>query len=183
MLYKHSLAVDGANERRCLISILEVRTIITCELLYYTRSIERLGIYCHKIFHSVTTVDVKHLTIRAYTVGGIDITTELCVIVQSPVVPIVTPEVIEVMKIGSLYMYYLSEELLLSHVKGGHLKEIIDTVLQHHAMLTSALRSIDELPDLFEIHSGRHLYGYMLAVLHCIESDGHMMNPVGSDIN
>ena len=50
-------------------------------------------------------------------------------------------------------------------------------------MLTRALRCIYELPDLVQRSGRRHLDGCMLAMLHGIDGDRCMVNPVGSDID
>ena len=80
-------------------------------------------------------------------------------------------------------MEHLAEESLLCHVQCGQLEEVVDAVLEHHAVQTGALCRVDELPYLVHVHGGRHLDGHMLAVLHGIEGDGHVVHPVGGNVD
>ena len=80
-------------------------------------------------------------------------------------------------------MEHLTEESLLCHVQCGELEEVVNAVLEHHTMLAGALRGVDELPYLLHVCGSGHLNSHMLAVLHCIEGQGHVMYPVGGDVD
>ena len=77
----------------------------------------------------------------------------------------------------------LPEKPLLGHVESGELEEIIYAVLELHAVLACALRSVDKIPYLLHVHGCRHLYGHMLAMFHGIRGHHHMGLPVGGDIH
>ena len=84
-------------------------------------------------------MNIDNLAVRAETVGRIDITAMLLVEVKPPVVIICIPERLEIVDIGTLGVENLAEKTLLGHIEASELKEVIDAVLKHHAMLPGAL--------------------------------------------
>ena len=116
MLNEHRLTIDGADERRRLVAVLEIGTVLARQLLHHAGAIDGLGVDSHEIGHAVAPVDVQHLAVGTDAVGGVDVAAMLGIIVQSPVLPVGRPEVVEVVQIGALHMEHLAEESLLSHV-------------------------------------------------------------------
>lgn len=98
--------------------------------------------------------------------SGIYVATMLLIEVKTPVVPIFTPELFQIVDIAPLGMKNLTEQSLLRHVESVKLKEIIHAVLQHHAMLARFLGSVYESPDLIERSCGGHLDSHVFAILH-----------------
>ena len=125
---------------------------------------------------------VQSLAAGAEAVRGIYIAAVLLVEVQTPVVVIRIPEIRQIVYICTLGMDDLAEETLLGHIEARELEEVIDAVLEHHAVAARTLRGVDQLPALGHAHGGGNLHGYVLAVLHGIYCDGHMVHPVGRNI-
>ena len=183
MLNEHRLALHGVYERGCLVAVLEVRAVLTRQFLHHPRAVVGLGVHCHQILHAVAAMNVQHLAVGAYAVRRIDVATVLGVVVQPPVVPVGRPEVVEVVQVGPLHVQHLAEESLLRHVQRSQFEEVVDAVLEHHAMLAGALAGVDELPYLVHIEGCGHLDGHVLAVLHRVDRQRHMVYPVGGDVD
>ena len=114
---------------------------------------------------------------------SIDVTTEILIGLQTPVALIVLPEGLEVVDVRTLGAQDLTEESLLSHIEGRELEEVVDTVLQHHAVTLSTLCGIDDIPSLLEGHHRGHFAGYVLTLVHRIDHHLGVVLPVGSDID
>ena len=87
------------------------------------------------------------------------------------------------MNIGAFGVEYLAEQPVLSHVERRQLEEVVDTVLEHHAVALCLLGSVDQLPALVERHGGWDFDGDMLAVLHGINRHRDVQLPRGADVN
>ena len=61
------------------------------------------------------------------------------VILQPPAFPILIPVRIQAVMISSLNVDDFTKDACLSHRQGGHLKEIVHAVFQHHTMPASLL--------------------------------------------
>ncbi len=183
MLDLHGLALLGADHGDGVIAVAEVGCLTAGELLYNLRAHHRLGVDRDEVVHLVAAVDVKQLAGGADAVRGVDIATVVLVVVETPVVPVAIPEVGQLVDVGTLGMKHLAEEALLCHVERGELEEVVDAVLQLHAVFARALGGIDEAPDLLHGHGGGHLDGYMLALLHGVNAHVGMGLPVGNDVD
>ena len=86
------------------------------------------------------------------------------------------------MYVGALSADNLAEYSLLSHVQGGHFKPVVAAVLQNHAVQAVLLAKVDEFPALVEVHSRRHFYCHVLAVLEGALSYREVVIPVGADV-
>ena len=84
-------------------------------------------------------MDIEDLTVRSETVSGINVSAMLLVEVKSPIVMIIIPERLKIVDVRALSMENLPEEALLCHIQAGEFKEVIHTVLKHHAMLPGTL--------------------------------------------
>ena len=114
----------------------------------------------------------------------------LHIIVESPsqfvvlvFLPAEIPNLLKAMAISAGYVQDFSEQALLSHAERVHLKPVVHTVLQKHAVLSRALACVYQVPDIFHIQSTRNLDCGVLAMVHGAESSGHMMKPVGSNVD
>ena len=87
------------------------------------------------------------------------------------------------MIVGTLGVDNLAEHTGLRHCKGGKFEEVVAAVLQNYAVLASALGSVDQVPAGLKGFGGRNLDSYVFAVLHSVQGDGHVMEPVGADID
>ena len=182
VLYQNGVSLFGSYHRHSLISVLEFLGIVPA-LLPQLLAYDRTGFHRGKSLHTVAAVNIHHLADGTEAVCRIKISLVLRIEVEAPGVPVLVPELVETVMIGPLGMDDLAEKPLLSHVQGRELEEIIDAVLQHHAMQTLAFRHIDEGPDFVEGRGRRYLYRHVLAMLHCIESHGRMSLPVRSDVH
>ena len=87
------------------------------------------------------------------------------------------------MDVSTLSAEDITEEALLSHVERGELEEVIDAVLEHHAVTLRALSRVDDIPSFLE---GRHSWYFtsdVLALLHGIDHHRSVTCPVGSDVD
>ena len=108
----------------------------------------------------------------------------MCLVVfHAPIVVIFGPIGFEAMQVSALDVHQFSEDTVLRHVERRHLEEVIDAVLEHHAVELCALGSIDHIPDFLHCQGRRHLASDVLAMLHGIKHHRGMVNPVGADIN
>ena len=128
-------------------------------------------------------VDVEHLAHGADTVGRIHISADFLVVVEPPVVPILVPERIEVVAVSAFHMDNFAEEPALGHLERRHLKEVVDAVLQHHAVFAGLFGLVDQAPDLVHVEGCGHLDGHMLAAFHGIHGNRIMVEPVGADVH
>ena len=149
-----------------------------------------LGIHGDEGGHAVAAVDVERLGNGAETVGGIDVAAVFHVVAQAPaelvvltVLPIVGPEVVEVVDVGALGAYDFAENAVLGHVERVHLEPVVAAVFENHAVLAGFLAQVDEFPALLEVHGRRHLDGRVLAVFKGTLGHGEMVVPVGGHVN
>ena len=128
-------------------------------------------------------MDAQYLADRTNAMCGIHVAPVLLVVIQPPVVPIFIPEGIQVMAVGPFDVDDLTEKTAPGHFERSHLEKVIDTVLEHHAMLSRLLGLVDQAPDFIHVQGGGHFYGYVLATLHRIHCDGIVVKPVRTDIH
>ena len=183
------LAVLSRNQRGGVVAVAE-RLILTRAILHQLAANERLRVHGHERLHAVAAVDVEHLSDGAEAVSGIDVATELLVIVQAPaqlvlvvLLPVVVPELRQFVAIGTLCVDDLTEETLLCHVERVQLEEVVAAVLQNHAVQALLLGEVDELPDFVHVHGRRHLDGHVLTVLQCLLGHQEVVYPVGGDVD
>ena len=120
----------------------------------------RLCIHSNERHHTIATVNVECLSHGTKAMGCIDITSVIFVVTHTPselvilvFLPIVRPEVIQIMDICTLRTENLAEDALLSHVQGVHLKPVIAAVFKNHAVLARFFAQVDKIPALLQIHS------------------------------
>ena len=128
-------------------------------------------------------MDVKQLAGRSHTVGRINIASELIIVIQAPIAPIVRPELFQVVDISAFDVKNFTEQTLLCHIQRGQLEKVVHTVLQLYTVFTGLFCRIDQCPDFIKRHGSRHFDSYMFAVLHRIDTHFGMMFPVCYDIN
>ena len=87
------------------------------------------------------------------------------------------------MDVGTLGAEDITEEALLSHVECGELEEVIDAVLEHHAVTLRALSRVDDVPSFLEGRHSRYFTSDVLALLHGIDHHRSVTCPVGSDVD
>ena len=141
------------------------------------QAVHRLGVHRHEVGHAVAAVDVEQLAGGAQAVRGIDVAAVLLVEIQAPVALVVVPELVQIVNVGALDMEDLAEEPVLGHVERRELEEVIDAVLEHHAVALVLLGGVHQLPALVERLGRRHLHGNMLAVLHGIDGHRNVLEP------
>ena len=86
------------------------------------------------------------------------------------------------MNISSLCPDNFTEDSLLRHVQRIHLKPVVTTILQNHAMLAHLLAQVYQLPAFFQVHSRRHFDSHVLPVLQRTLRNGEMVQPIGCNI-
>ena len=128
-------------------------------------------------------MDVEQLAGGAQAVRGIDVTAVFLVEIEAPVALIVVPELIEIVDVGTLDVEDLAEKPVLRHVERRQLEEIVDTVLEHHAVALRLLGGVHQLPALVERLRGGNLDGDVLAVLHGIDRHRNMLEPRRGDVD
>ena len=183
MLKEDGLSSLCSDERGGLVTIGKVEVDLPRLLIDLMRPVGSLCVDGHEVVEPVAAMDVQQLTVRSEAMRRIDITAVVAVEVEPPVVPVLCPEVFKVMKIGAFHMKHLTEQSALRHLQTSHLEKVIDAVLKHHTVLARPLGSIDERPDVLHRCGRRDFDGNMLPVFHCKEGDGHMMHPVGANID
>ena len=125
--------------------------------------------------------------------SGIDVTTVVTVVLHAPselrliricgVLPVVIPEVVEVVDVGTFTTEHLTEDAVLRHVQGVELVPVIAAVLKNHAVLAGLLAEFNELPALCQVHGRGHLDGGVLAIFQRALGHGEVVIPVGGDID
>ena len=128
-------------------------------------------------------MDIEYPASWAKAVCRVYVTAILLIELQAPVAFVVLPEGLEVVDVGTLGAEDITEEALLSHVECGELEEVIDAVLEHHAVTLRALSRVDDVPSFLE---GRHSWYFtsdVLALLHGIDHHRSVTCPVGSDVD
>lgn len=144
MVYLYHLAVGSAHEGD---GVVAVGAFVEAHLLLYEfEAVDRLGVEGHEGLESVAAVDVHGLAYGTEAVGGIDVTAVVLVEVEAPVALVLVPVRLEVVDVAAGSVKHLAEETLLGHVEGGHLEEVVDAVLEHHAVPLGTLGRVDQLP-------------------------------------
>ena len=87
------------------------------------------------------------------------------------------------MDISTLTVNYFTEQTFLYHVHCQDLKEIVTAIFQLHAMFLCSLRSLYQLPAIFQCSSCRNFHCHMLSAFHGIDSDRCMPFPGSGYIN
>ena len=165
----NNLAVLGADKCCGLVTILEVVELLAVCRLVNIGTHNSLCVHRHQGLEAVATVNVQHQAQRAKSVSRVGITSELAEVVYTPGAVGAAHRVVEVVDIATLGVQNFTEDTLLSHIQRCKLEEVVDAVLEHHAVFASALRGIDELPQLLQGEGCGHLYNHVLAALHCVE--------------
>ena len=183
--------VLGTHQGGGVVTIAELGAGFAGLLLHVFLTVERAGIHSNEGLEAVTTVNVHHLSNRAEAVGGIHVATVLLVVLHAPaellgvvsgVYPVLIPEGVQVVDVGTLGVDNLTKDTLLSHVEGVELKPVVAAVLQNHAVLAVFLGEVDELPALLQVHGTGHLNGGVLAVLQSALGHGEVVVPVCSNV-
>ena len=109
MLYVYGFAVGCTYHGHGVVAVGKRFWCFACAFLYVRGTVDRFGVHRYEGGHAVATVDVEQLASRAYAVGGIDVATVLAVVVHAPVVPIVWPELLEVVYIAAFGVEHFAE--------------------------------------------------------------------------
>ena len=117
VLYQHCFAVLRTDEGCGLVSVLEVFYFFSGRLFNVCRTVHSFGVHSYESFHTVATVNIEYLASRAHTMSCIYITTMFLIVVHTPVVPVIRPEVFQIVYISTFYVKYLTEYTLLCHIE------------------------------------------------------------------
>ena len=79
-----------------MVTVPEVGTVLVLQLSHQFRTADSLSVHSHECLHAVSAVYVEQLACRSQSVCGIHIASVFAVVVKAPVVPIVRPEVLEI---------------------------------------------------------------------------------------
>ena len=152
-----------------------------------------LGVHCNQRRETVATMDIHSKSNGAKAVSGINITTILLVIFQTPmqilyvaairILPVIGPEVVEVVDVSTLATQHFSEDAVLRHVERVEFIPVVAAVLENHAVEARLLREVDEFPALLKVHGRRHLDSRVLAIQKGALGNGEMVIPVGGHIH
>ena len=170
----------GLDQADRVVAVLAV--VFVAELLGSDFPVVGRGVHGDEVIHLVAAVDIEHLADRAQAMGRIVVSPVVDVVVHAPgfaPVPILGQEV----DVGAFHVIYFAEESMLGHVQGGHLKEVVAAVLEHHAVTAGFLAGVHQLPAIFDRHGRRDLYGDMMTVLHGIYGDRNVVQPVRRDVD
>ena len=123
----HHLSVCRAHEGGSVVTVSEVVAFASGLLLHIFLAHNTLGVHGHEGGEAVTAVDVETLCHGAQAVGGIHVTTVLLVVLHAPVevlcvvgfriLPVGTPEVVQVVDVRTFGTQNLTEDALLCHVQ------------------------------------------------------------------
>ena len=192
VLNLHHFAFFRTHQSGCLVAVTIVVAGLAGFLLDIFLAVSALGVHSDEGLEAVTAMDVHGESDRAESVSGINVTTVLHVVLHAPsefvgvgaigVLPVVVPEVVEVMDVGSLAAKHFAKHALLRHVERVKLVPVVAAVLENHAVEACLLREFDELPALLEVHGTGHLNSRVLAVLQGTLGNGEVMVPVGGYI-
>ena len=187
------LTVSGTDKRRGVVTIAEFLALLAGFLFYIFLAVEALGIHGYERSHAVTTVNVESLSNGAKAVGSVNVTTVFHVVLHTPaeftgvrtigVLPVVIPEVVEVVDVSTLCADYFTEHTVLCHVEGIHFEPVVAAVFKNHTVLAVLFRKVDEVPALLQVHSRRYFDSSVLAIFKGALSHGYVVIPVGSYIN
>ena len=128
-------------------------------------------------------MEIEDLSGGAHAVGRVDIATVLDIVVHAPVSLVVGPELLQIVDIATLGIEDVTEETLILHIKGGHLEEVVDAILQHHAVLAGPLGGVDEGPDVVQREGSRHFDSDVLALLHSVLRHLDVGLPIGHNVD
>ena len=176
-----------------MVSVAEVVTGLARLGLDEFLAVHALRVHGDERHHAVAAVYVEGLRHGSESVRGIEVATVVAVVFQSPsqlvgirsvgVLPVVVPEVVEVVDVCALCAQYLSEYAVLRHVERAHLKPVVAAVFQDHAVELLLLGEVHQLPALLQVHGRWHLVGHVLAVLQRTSCHDGVMLPVCGDID
>ena len=183
VLNEDGLTLGGAKHGHGDIASLEVRAVLAGNGLVVLRAVEGIGVHGYERSETVAAVDIEGLADRAEAVGRIEVAAVLAVEFKPPVVPVAGPVVIEIVVVCALGMDNFAEHALAGHLESGELEEIVAAVLENDAVFAGALRGIDEIPAGLESLCRRDFERYVLAMLHGIEGNRHVVNPVCADVD
>jgi len=139
VLNQDSLTFFCTDQCRSLVTVLEVFHFFAGCLFDVCRTVYSFGIHRYEVVHFVTTVNVEQLASRAHAVSSVYIATVVLVVIHTPVVPIVRPEVFKVVDVSTFCVQHFTEYTLLSHVQGSQFKEVVYTVFKLHTVFASFL--------------------------------------------
>ncbi|CDF23021.1 uncharacterized protein BN736_00910 [Prevotella sp. CAG:617] len=189
MLDFDDFTIFRANQGCSVVTVAEVGAFFTSSFFYVSRSVNGFGIHGYEGLHAVAAVDVKSLSNGAKAVSCINVTTVFLVVAHTPsefvvltVLPVVRPEVVEVVDVSTLCAEHFAEYAVLSHVQGVHFKPVVAAVLQNHAVLAGLFAQVDELPALVKVHGRRYFDGGVFTVLQSAFGYREVVFPVGSDV-
>ena len=162
VLNLYYLAVGSAHEGGGLVAVAEVGGALAGFCFYVIGAVNSFRVHGYECGKAIATMDVEHLGYRAETVGGIDVAAVFHVILHAPtqffgvgsvgVRPVVAPEVVKVVDVGTFGAEHFAEHSMLGHVKGVELIPVVAAILEYHAVLACFFAQFDELPALFEVH-------------------------------
>ena len=109
VLYVYGLAVGCLYHCHRMVSVKILRGSGAGHRLIVGRSVDCFGVHCHESCHSVAPVYVEQLTCRTETVGGIYIAAMVAVVVETPVVPVIGPELLKVVYVAAFCVQHFAE--------------------------------------------------------------------------
>ena len=188
----HYLAVSCTHEGGGVVAVAILLAGLASLLLHILLAVYGLGVHGYEGGEAVAAVDVEALCHGAKAVGGIDVAAVLLVVLHTPaelvgvivgVGPVVAPEVVEVVDVGTFCADNFTEYAGLRHFEGAEFVVVVAAVFENHTVLASLLREVDEVPALLKVHGRGHFDGGVLAVLEGALSNGEMVVPVGCYVN
>ena len=178
-----NLAISGADKGRCLVAILELLGTLTRSISIELTTYNSLGVDRYEEVETVASVDVEQLAHRAESVSRIWVSSEDTHTLHSPTRVGLAKQSVEAVSITARSVKHLTKEALLRHIEYGHLVVVVDAVLGHHTVATSALCSIDQSPKLVDGHCRRHLNSHVFATLHSIDRHLDVSHPRSRDVD
>ena len=142
----NNLTLLCTQQSSSVVTVLEVVALLTGSFLYQSLTDNRLGIHSNQSSQTVTTVNIHSLCYRAKAVSSVYVTFVQFVVFQTPsqlvvciLLPVVSPEVAQIVNVSTFTADYLTEQAFLSHVQSVQFEEVIAAVLQLDTVLASLL--------------------------------------------
>ncbi len=89
----------------------------------------------------------------------------------------------KVVDVSAFSVHDFTKKTLLRHIEGGHFKEIVIGVFEHHHMTAGPFGGVYQLPGLIDGEGCRNFGCHMLTLLHGIYGNGGMQIPMRGNVN
>ena len=93
------------------------------------------------------------------------------------------PVAAQVVDIGAFGVYQFAKQSVSCHVHREQFKEVVATILQHHAMALGLLGSFYQGPAIFDRLCSGHFNGYVFAAFHRAQRNRRVQVPGGGTIH